>query len=63
MINREAIEKAAHIFALACAEPDALPPRLAAEAAWYSGGPSVDEIEAKIREMRGLPPADTEERT
>lgn len=56
LVTREqAIAEAGRIFAIARAERDALPPRLAAEAAYQAGGPSVDEIERQIREMRGLP--------
>ncbi|HVK20442.1 MAG TPA: hypothetical protein VM677_03695 [Actinokineospora sp.] len=56
--REQAITAAGRILALARAERDSLPPRLAAEAAHYAGGPSVDEIERQIREMRGLPTAD-----
>ncbi|MCP2261057.1 hypothetical protein LX15_004777 [Streptoalloteichus tenebrarius] len=54
MTRVDAIRAAAQVFAQARADRDALPPRLAAEAAWQAGGPSVEEIEAKIRALRGL---------
>lgn len=52
---QDAINDAGRILALARAERDALPPHLAAQAAWQSGGPSLEEIENKIRAQRGLP--------
>lgn len=47
-----AINAAARVLAQARAERDSLPPRLAAEAAWWPGGPPVDEIERLICAQR-----------
>lgn len=52
---QDAITDAGRILALARAERDALPPHLAARAAWQAGGPSLQEIENKIRAQRGMP--------
>lgn len=53
MTCAEAIAGAAMVLAQARARRDALSPRKAAEAAWYSGHPmSVDEIEALIIRQR-----------
>ena len=54
----EAIRNAGRVLAEARAIRDSLTPREAAEQAHEPGGPSVDEIEDRIREMRGLPPLD-----
>jgi hypothetical protein len=58
MTTPTAIEEAGRILAVARAERDALPPNLAARAAWQAGGPSLGEIENRIREQRGLPALD-----
>jgi len=57
MTRAEAIRAAGAVLARARAERDALPPRQAAELAHYSGGPSIEDIERRIRLMRGLPVA------
>lgn len=51
--REEAIEAAGRIVAGAIALRDSLPPRAAAEAAWTPSGPSVDELERRIRAQRG----------
>lgn len=47
-----AIESAARIFATGRDLAARMSPREAAEAAHYAGGPSVDELEARIVERR-----------
>jgi hypothetical protein len=59
--QRVAIDDAGRLLALARAERDSLLPDLAARAAWQSGGPSVQEIENRIRAQRGLPPLTLDE--
>lgn len=44
--------KVAQIAVDACAERDAMTPREAAEAAYCPGGPSLDELEHRIRADR-----------
>jgi len=51
-----AIVDAGRVLARARATFDERTPREAAEAAWVPGGPSVSELETRIRERRGLPP-------
>lgn len=53
-----ALDAAAQTYVDAVARRDALSPRDAATAAYVPGGPSVDEIEDDIRQMRGLAPLD-----
>lgn len=55
----QSLDEAAQLFVDARARRDSLPPREAAEEAFVPGGPSVDEIEAQIRRLRGLPLRDT----
>lgn len=50
-----ALDAAAQAFVDARARRDAKTPHQAALDAWRPGGPSVEDIEARIREMRGLP--------
>ncbi|MER7078166.1 MULTISPECIES: hypothetical protein [Bacteria] len=57
MTREEAIAAAGAVLARARVERDALPPREAAELAYYPGGPSLDQIEQEIRAMRRLPAA------
>lgn len=52
----EAIDAAAQAYVDAVARRDAKTARQAAEDAYVPGGPSIDALEAQIREMRGLPP-------
>lgn len=52
----EAIAKAGQTLATARTVADAMAPRELAEAAHRAGGPSVDELEDRIRVRRGLPP-------
>lgn len=53
-VKAEAIQAAGQILAMARAKRDALSPREAAEAAWFSGHPlkTVDAIEALIVSQR-----------
>ncbi|MEV5538512.1 hypothetical protein AB0L13_16775 [Saccharopolyspora shandongensis] len=55
MTRADCIAAAGRILRDALAELESLPPRQAAESAWYPGGPSVDELERRICAMRGLP--------
>lgn len=48
----DCIAAAGRVFRLALAEMQSLPPRQAAEAAHYAGGPSIDELEGRIRALR-----------
>lgn len=50
--REEAIEAAGRVWAAACARQAALTPREAAQEAYVPGGPSVDELEARIRARR-----------
>lgn len=52
MSRDDAITSAGGAFADGLAMRDALPPRQAAELAWTPTGPSVDELERRIRDMR-----------
>ena len=52
----EAIARAGRALAEGRARDDAMSPRDLAEAAYQPGGLSVDELEARIRARRGLPP-------
>lgn len=52
MTRDEAIQAAGEAIADALALRDALPPRQAAELAWTPTGPSVDELERRIRAQR-----------
>lgn len=54
--RKQAIAAAGACLAQARADQAARSPREAAEAAWRPGGPSVNEIEDRIRQRRGLPP-------
>lgn len=49
---QECLEEAGRRYAAACARQSALSPRQAAEEAHRPGGPTVDELEARIREQR-----------
>lgn len=49
-----AITAAGATWAAALAELDDTCPRAQAEAAWLPGGPSVEELTARIRARRGL---------
>jgi len=53
----EAVTAAGTVLARARAALDERTPREAAEAAYVPGGPTVEQLEAQIRERRGLPPA------
>lgn len=53
MTREAAIEAAGQAIADGLALRDSLPPRAAAEAAWTPSGPSVDELERRIRADRG----------
>lgn len=53
--ERQAIAAAARAYADALDRLAARDPREAAEAAWVPGGPSVDQIEARIRARRSEP--------
>ncbi|MEJ7633864.1 hypothetical protein [Aeromicrobium sp.] len=57
----EAIERAARTLVLGRQAAAQMTPREQAEAAHEPGGPSVDELEARIRRRRGLPPIAHEE--
>ena len=50
--ERECFRNAARTFATARAVLAETAPRAAAEAAHYAGGPSVDELEQRIRRAR-----------
>jgi len=52
----QAVQEAGAALARARAAQAELTPRQAAEAAFLPGGPSVDELEARIRARRGLSP-------
>lgn len=52
MSRDEAIKAAGAEIADGIALRDSLPPRQAAELAWTPSGPSVDELERRIRAMR-----------
>lgn len=54
--ERECLEDAAHFLAESRAICAGMSPREQAEAAYQPGGPSVDEIEDRIRIKRGLAP-------
>jgi len=56
--RQQAISAAGRVWAAGCARQAALTPREAAEEAYVPGGPSVDELERRIRRRRGLPPLD-----
>lgn len=55
MTRDEAIAAAGKALAAGRAEQAQRTPREAAEAAYQPGGKSIDELEALIREQRGLP--------
>lgn len=58
MTTREdAIRQAGEVLAAARVAAAQMTPRELAEAAWTPGGPSVEELEERIRAERGLPPA------
>lgn len=48
----DVIAEAGRVWAAHCIRQAALTPREAAAEAWRPGGPSVDEIEARIRAQR-----------
>lgn len=50
--REEAIEAAGRLIAEGIALRDSLSPRRAAELAWTPSGPSVDELERRIRACR-----------
>ena len=52
-----AIAAAGEALAAAWERFDSMTPAEAARAAYMPGGPSVEELEARIRELRGLPEA------
>lgn len=52
MTRDECITAAARALADGCARQALLSPRQAAREAWQPGGPSVDELEARIRARR-----------
>lgn len=52
MTRDEAIRGAARAISAGVALRDSLPPRQAAELAWTPSGPSVEEIERRIRARR-----------
>lgn len=52
----EALDAAARILARARARRDSIPPAQAAREAYVPGGPSLAELERRIRARRGLPP-------
>lgn len=52
MTRAEHIQAAGRIWAAACARQAALSPREAAQEAYRPGGPSVDELEARITARR-----------
>lgn len=54
----DVIADAGRVWARACARMAALTPREQAEEAYRPGGPSVDELEARIRAQRGMPALD-----
>ncbi|HSX68773.1 hypothetical protein [Nocardioides sp.] len=56
--REECIAAAGRALAEARALCAAMTPREQAEAAYQPGGPSVEEIEDRIRERRGLAPLD-----
>lgn len=53
--REEALDRAAAIIVAGLNVRDSLPPREAAQLCWTPTGPSLDEIEGRIRAMRGLP--------
>jgi excisionase family DNA binding protein len=55
--REECLRRAAQILVEERAKRDAMDPHDAALAAHRDGGPSVEELEARIRRMRGMPPA------
>ena len=48
--KQQALDEAGEVFADVLAIVSGLTPREAAERAWHSGGPSVDELERQIRQ-------------
>lgn len=58
--REEAIADAGRVLAAGWRRQDSLDPRAAALEAHSPGGPSVDELEDRIRVRRGLPPLHTE---
>lgn len=53
--RQQAVAAAATTWLYACQLADSMSPRELAEAAWHVGGRTVDDLEAEIRELRGLP--------
>lgn len=58
MNRADATASAGEVIADGLAMRDALPPRQAAELAWTPTGPSVDELERRIRAARSTPGAE-----
>ena len=56
--REEAIHRAATAYANGVRTCEQMTPREQAEAAAHPGGPSVDELEDRIRARRGMPPID-----
>lgn len=54
--RQECIDEAGYALAMSNHLCAGMTPREQAEAAWTPTGPPVDELEARIREQRGLPP-------
>lgn len=54
MTRAECIDAAGRALAAGLALRDSLPPRQAADLAWTPGGPSIQELEARIRADRGM---------
>lgn len=54
----EAIRQAGEVLAMAEVAMEQMTPREQAEAAYTPTGPSVNELEDRIRARRGLPPLD-----
>jgi hypothetical protein len=52
-----AVQRAGQILASARAAAERMTPREQAEAAYTPTGPSVDELERRIRRRRGIPEA------
>lgn len=50
--REEAIRAAAHVLAYACWEMDQKTPEQVARDAYTPGGPSLEELEAKVRQQR-----------
>lgn len=55
LTQEKAIENAGSVLARSRAEQAERTPRQAAEVAHVPGGPSVEELESRIRARRGMP--------